>query len=778
MKLVLKNFRCYSNRVFEIPDNTMTLINGPSGRGKTTIFLAIQFALYGLSGYKYLISHNSTTCEVVLEFLEFKIKRTKRPNILQVWFNGNLYEGNGAQVILNKYFGVGNNNSFFMDLAHCEKMQFLEKIANLNIDVANLKNSLKNKTLETSKKMAFLDGQISSLSLIRDEFPRPNKVEKPEERSLNINAKEDLRSAAQKLEHLVLLQTKYEKTFNQKLALTNELLSIPDVHPNFCPSQIEHFQSQDELLHKNRELFLLQNNDLLKLQQELMSVSSVDIHELEMLKVQIKKLDEDIELNKQYHKFKQYIDLKALETREWKNEVDKNLAELTLLKDQMAHRLDEQELHSLLASLEEARAFNQTHDLNEITQEIEVLKLSFCVTIQCIYCRNNLTIHADTFTVQPTSREAGLATSSCEIQKPLKKRLKVLESIKDKIVNNNRLLSQNTISEIKKKLVLVSRYKECICEQSRKEVFKPSAVLKRLETKMPSVNVVQPIDSLQASKLSLCISLKEIERTFELQKTLKNKIIKLKAEKVEYDQDYHNKIKEELSKFKDDYYHFKTRLRLLKSIADITEIEFNRDELLDLEKRIDVLKQDEIYLEKYNKYKQYIIHLKRYKKAKDDLTCVLLEKENTTSYYLNLLMFKQKVVDSEHESLQGVINTINAHLQLFLDEFFQEDPIQIYLELINDKKPQINTITSYKGNSVDYKSLSTGEFARIKLAFDLAFYEILGGSILMLDESTANLDQDLSTKIYQKIQSVFPNKTILVISHQAISTPFNTTVSL
>ena len=105
--------------------------------------------------------------------------------------------------------------------------------------------------------------------------------------------------------------------------------------------------------------------------------------------------------------------------------------------------------------------------------------------------------------------------------------------------------------------------------------------------------------------------------------------------------------------------------------------------------------------------------------------------------YLKTLLFKQKVIEAEHESLQFMIEIINSHLSVLLQDFFSEsfgDPIQIYLELESGKRPQVNTIINYKGNKVDYKSLSMGEYARVKLAFDLTFKEILGENIIMLDE--------------------------------------------
>ena len=45
MKLTLKNFRCYSERTFDFGEKGLLLLSGHSGVGKTSIILAINFAL-------------------------------------------------------------------------------------------------------------------------------------------------------------------------------------------------------------------------------------------------------------------------------------------------------------------------------------------------------------------------------------------------------------------------------------------------------------------------------------------------------------------------------------------------------------------------------------------------------------------------------------------------------------------------------------------------------------------------------------------------------------
>ena len=66
MKLKLINFKCYTEKTFEFDDNSFILISAPSGAGKSTILLAIQYVLYGIgSNVKY---YGKTNCSVEFEY--------------------------------------------------------------------------------------------------------------------------------------------------------------------------------------------------------------------------------------------------------------------------------------------------------------------------------------------------------------------------------------------------------------------------------------------------------------------------------------------------------------------------------------------------------------------------------------------------------------------------------------------------------------------------------------------------------------------------------------
>ena len=100
MQLTLKNFKCYTDKSFELGSDGLTLLSGISGTGKSTILQAIQFAYTGI-GNK-IITHGKTSCEVTLKFGDLTIVRTKKPNRVVV---NDVYEDNAAQDIINKQVG-------------------------------------------------------------------------------------------------------------------------------------------------------------------------------------------------------------------------------------------------------------------------------------------------------------------------------------------------------------------------------------------------------------------------------------------------------------------------------------------------------------------------------------------------------------------------------------------------------------------------------------------------------------------------------------------------
>ena len=104
MKITINGFRCYIEAEYNINDNRITLIKGNSGCGKTTIYQAIYWCLYG--GMKNVYNNSGyQKCMVKIEFERFQIMRQKRPELLRIISESQIYEDDVAQQIINGNFG-------------------------------------------------------------------------------------------------------------------------------------------------------------------------------------------------------------------------------------------------------------------------------------------------------------------------------------------------------------------------------------------------------------------------------------------------------------------------------------------------------------------------------------------------------------------------------------------------------------------------------------------------------------------------------------------------
>ena len=162
---------------------------------------------------------------------------------------------------------------------------------------------------------------------------------------------------------------------------------------------------------------------------------------------------------------------------------------------------------------------------------------------------------------------------------------------------------------------------------------------------------------------------------------------------------------------------------------------------------------------------------------------MLQNKENEDKKkYASSLTLKEKISEAENIVLMNIINSINNYAKIYLDLFFVDEPITVVLSAFKEtkkaNKPSINLEIYYKGMDCDLNMLSGGEIARVILSYNLALTEIFNIPILMLDETTANLDQELTNVVFDAIKENFKCKKVLVIAHQVIDGIFDKVIKL
>ena len=186
MHIRLVNFRCYVDETFDLGDSTMALISGPSGVGKSSLFLGIYFALYGVG--KKVTAHGKKSCRVELTMEGMKIIRTRAPNRLVLELDDESYEDDVAQELINRKFGdtfevtgyiAQNAVDSFIIMSPVEKLKFLEKFAFRDINLAEIKARSKAYISETRTDLTAATSQLEMARQVLSEMTPPKQVKFP-----------------------------------------------------------------------------------------------------------------------------------------------------------------------------------------------------------------------------------------------------------------------------------------------------------------------------------------------------------------------------------------------------------------------------------------------------------------------------------------------------------------------------------------------------------------------------------------------------------------------
>ena len=209
MKLELVNFKSWENETFEFPESGITLISAFSGKGKSSIMQAIMFALYGV-GTK-ITSYGKKKMKVIMEFDGIKIERSKSPNKLLV--NDKFADAEGQELIDKKFSKVFDTIGYieqksisnFVTMSPSDKLAFIERFAFQDVDLTEIKKTIKRITTERVNELNTMRGECNMLErMIGDMNDKHNFKEAiPEDLENNINdCKENIENNNKKIKNL------------------------------------------------------------------------------------------------------------------------------------------------------------------------------------------------------------------------------------------------------------------------------------------------------------------------------------------------------------------------------------------------------------------------------------------------------------------------------------------------------------------------------------------------------------------------------------------------
>lgn len=812
MKIHLQNFLCYSDSTFDFGDQGIALLSGPSGVGKTSILRGIFFALFG-EGNK-LQAYGKTSCRVDLEFDGMQITRTKRPNRLVV---NEVYEDDSAQAIINKKFGdtfktsgyiQQNNLSSFILMSPIEKLDFLEKFAFRDVDLGKIKGRCKAHISKCHDELLAVVSQLEMSKGVLGEMDPPVKVKFPlkckksqieksikNENILFKNCNTLIRRSEKKItatmneiNDLKILEATLQsrkETYDSLVEKLDDLGVNIDALFYGGDDELENYEHRLESVLAKRELYVMEDQlekDQAKL-TEMKETEEVALREvLDNIEDTLWKEYTRVELRSTISELKECLsDLEKIEQlkkevarcnvdKEKHNAYKEELAQHTVKLEEKQRLVDkltaQQELYSCPKCMSKLRLLNEElllaedvsgeeleADLDSIKSEIQSLKYNISKLQRII------------------PAEEDKMKRKTEADTEIAKILLVYEEIPkiDKIREDLEYLREYQASQVeiekKKKELKLSIQNEQF--SSSYQTFKRG--IDKLERKIEKLREKSGDDNEILNE-------EELRQRIIEQKQMRDKIMELedRKEKMEQERDRCKRILDkEKKKHIDKYGDIHNEDELASKVAEEEKnIEYQKRKGAIHERNLKQIEAWERYQENLEKYQTWVDKVdeldKKEKKARNE--------------YAAATELKNKILESESIAMLNIIDSINTHARIYLDCFFTEHPISVNLQTFKQTKkstkPNINISIEYKGMEADLNMLSGGELSRVILSYTLALAEMFNTPLLLLDECTSSLDQDLAGTVFDAIRENFNGKMTLIIAHQVVTGTFDKVLQL
>jgi exonuclease SbcC len=816
MRIRLKNFRCYEDNTFDLGDNGITLITAPSGYGKSTILNGIHFALFGV-GNK-VTSFGKTSCLVELDFDDLKIVRTKRPNRLVV---NEIYEDEVAQQLINNKFGenfdvtgyISQNamNSFIM-MNPMEKLSFLERFAFKDIDLNDIKSRCKANITKTHDELIANESQLQLARKIIEEIKKPDENIKFPIKCKKSQIELAIKNENVRFKNCITLITKAQNNIVKKekelnsIHILNSIISTRTESIDSIHNKIIQIEKQIENIDIN---FIDENNleehkrslSTLLLQKELIDIETM--FDDDTIKLNNMKIQEEAEYksalekinNELWHEFKSDELIDTLESLTSSlNDIEKiaNIKkELNKYNSINSSKLEENE-RKLNSNKQEFDLKNRLLSRLKLQKELYScpscnVKLRLVKNSLCLENNTDTDIDLDMSTitnqVNQLNTEINILNRSIENDRYKLKLKNELETTlselinsyddlpeKDNIINDINYLKEYQIEQRnleKKKKSIDDSIQNCSFSSSYNSFKNNVLALERQLVRLKSKHTTSTSTSMTENELRELIQTET--DSINLHKRLNTNKTELLKEQLRYENFISIAQNEHITKYNQITTDSIIENEINTFKNEIQNIQIKKEEHSENLTLIDEWKRSQTDIENYKQWKERITSL--------ESDCEITRQKHVAS-----TMLKEKILEAESIALLNIIDTINTHTQLYLEAFFPDDPITITLQTFKETKkntkPSINLAIEYKGMECELNMLSGGELSRVILAYTLALGEIFNTPLLMLDESTASLDQLMTGCVFDGIKEHFNGKLVIIIAHQIVEGGFDRVINL
>jgi DNA repair exonuclease SbcCD ATPase subunit len=260
-KLRWKNFLSTGNQFTEVDfqETTTTLVVGHNGAGKSTMLDALSFALFGrshrnISKPQLINSINNKACVVEVEFTvsgsQFKIVRGMKPNVFEIWKNGEMINQESHskeyQKILEQNIIKLNHKSFhqivvlgsssfipFMQLTTGARREVIEDLldigvfSKMNVLLKEKTSMLKDEVKDVLHQIDIAKTKIEAQKKYIRDIEAINRDQKEEKQKLILDYQNEIQSLQdENSKRSGLIESKMEPATQDKAAAESKLSEL------------------------------------------------------------------------------------------------------------------------------------------------------------------------------------------------------------------------------------------------------------------------------------------------------------------------------------------------------------------------------------------------------------------------------------------------------------------------------------------------------------------------------------------------------------------------
>jgi len=691
LNLKLENFKRYEKYYLEFQEGLIGII-GKNGSGKSTIFEAILFALYGElknKGYKEVIRNsNASIKDVVLVELEFEFESITYK--ISREFRGKALSANAKFFKENELITTGAKEvtTSIVSLTKMSKDAFLHTLFASQKELTNLST----RKPEDRKKMIRKLLGLEKIDFIEDLLIKQSRDLKREITAFAevLLADDEVKVKKEHIDQYSINKVDYEKESVEKTKKINSLkleeVQIQEELKQYIVTKEKknNYKSQCEILQnsinshiRNQSKLNEDVNTLNKKQEELQGLQSIkeeyislhdSLKEQESLKGHhIRKeglTKEQNSLREQYLKSKHRVDLLKEETKEHKELIQK--------EEELEKQLEELKQKTYVIQKEEKRL------VQEIAGEDKLI--------------------ANTKNQIETIKELGRDSNCPTCTRPLRDEYdKVLDSLQSTIEQTNK----EKILKFQEELELKVKQRE-----EKEELFK--------KINHEHFTVSKRVNLIESKKRDF---LQEEEHFEKIKKHgIKNKEELAKLEQYTYDSSFHEKEIEKQKELKEKYEYVLSLETMLVRLDKIKE------ELKTITLTIQSLstKYNDIELE----YKAVNYDEVKHKEKDNKFTWIKKEKEEKIAL-LNTLKVEIATIQGKIQTIQQSLDDNEkqlAKVQIKKDDLSDYEKIKLSLV---DFKTKLNSkiaprISSFASSM--YSIITKGKYQHIEVSNDFDFY--------------------------------------------------------